>query len=52
MVVRGRKSRFTDVNACTPGKEPVSMLDDGLDNADNLQGQSRHHLRHVPEKRG
>lgn len=31
----------------TSREEPVSMLDNGLNDANNLQGQGGHHLRHV-----
>ena len=41
----------------TSGEEPVGVLDDGLDDADDLQGNGGHHLRDVAaakmeEKRG
>ena len=32
----------------TPREEPVCMLDDGLDDPNNLQGNGGHHLRDVP----
>lgn len=32
----------------TSGEEPVGVLDDGLDDADDLQGNCRHHLCDVP----
>lgn len=37
---------------CTSREKPVSVLDDGLDYANNLQGQRGHHLCHVPAKNG
>lgn len=32
----------------TSREEPVGVLDDGLDDADDLQGNCRHHLCDVP----
>lgn len=35
------------LSVVTSWEEPVGVLDDGLDDADDLQGDRRHHLRDV-----
>lgn len=39
------------VCVCTSRKEPVSVLNDRLNDSNNLQGHGGHHLCHVSGKR-